>query len=141
MHTLLDTNERERGAGVRGVLGTTNSNRGKIELITTGIPDVFLHLQDTGKKRREKEVRCGRTKCNIRYVRQNGSRRSERRKGRCYCEPAAQHGNVFPPLKLGLLSAHQPSLSANTLYQHSYKGGWMTHFHTQRDKSGVILWK
>lgn len=35
----------------------TNSSRGKIELITTGIPDVFLHLQDTG---REEEGKGGR---------------------------------------------------------------------------------
>lgn len=28
--------------------------------------------------------------------------------------------------------------SANTLYQHNYKGGRMTHFHTRRDRRGVI---
>lgn len=54
------------------------------------------------------------------------------KQARSHCEPAARHGNVFPALKQGPLSAHQPSLSVNTLYKRNYRGGWMTHFHTQR---------
>jgi len=59
-----------------------------------------------------------------------GNRRGERHKKsqvRCYCEPASQYGNVFPPHQPDLLSAHQLLLSVNTLYQHNYKGGTLSH--------------
>ena len=46
---------------------------------------------------------------------------SRGKRARSHCEPASQNGNVFPPLKPGMLSAHQPCLSANTLYRHNYK--------------------
>lgn len=48
----------------------------KIELITTGIPEVSRH-----RKRGEKEGGVAEAKCNIRYVRQNESRRGETHMG------------------------------------------------------------
>lgn len=49
------------------------------------------------------------------------SRETRGTRARSLCEPASQNGNVFPPLKPGMLSARQPRLSANTLYRHNYK--------------------
>lgn len=41
----------------------------------------FLHLQDTDERREGRRRREEEAKCNLRYVRQNGSRRAERREG------------------------------------------------------------
>lgn len=54
-------------------------------------------------------------------------------------EPAAQFENVFSALQPGLLSAHRPFLTVNTLCLCNYKGCRMTHVHTQRQKGNDII--